>query len=233
MLVECSARVFQRRNNPRYAQIAFITRFWWKWRFISLPFDIFRRFNALFTALCLWNAAHAVSSVETIPDTHKSHSLADFDENEDLFLSHLIYLDVLTLFSLHYACGMQCMRFPASKQAHIHANRNHLPILTKIKRCFSPVWDISTFKRSVHCIMRAECSARVFQRRNKPRYTQIIIICRFCRKLSVISLPFQIFKRFNALFSALCLWNAVHVFSSVEVSPDTRKSQSFADFDEN
>ena len=142
MLVECSARVFQGRNKPRYTQIVIICRFCRKLSVISLPFQIFRCLNALFTALCLWNAVHAVSSVETIPDTHKSHSLADFDENEDLFLFRLIYLDVLTLFSLHYACGMQCTRFPASKQAQIHANHNHLPILSKIKRYFSPVSDI-------------------------------------------------------------------------------------------
>ena len=143
------------------------------------------------------------------------------------------YFDVYTLLPLHYACGMYCARFPLSKQAQTHANRNRLPILTKIKRCFSPVSDISTFKRSIHCIMLVECIARVFQRRNKPRYTQIAIALRFCRKLSVIALPFEIFRRLNAFFTALYVRNVVHAFSSIEVSPDTRKSQSLFDFDEN
>ena len=176
------------------------------------------------------------------------------------------------------------MRFPASKQSQIHTNRIHSPILTKIKRYFSPIWYISTFKRSFHCIMLVECSARGFQRRNKPRYTQIVIICRFWRKLSVASLPFQIFRRLNALFhstlhanrrtrvfqrrnkprhkqiaiicrfwrklsvislpfdifrrlnalfTALCVRNVVHAFSSVGTSSDTLKSLSFANFVEN
>ena len=55
----------------------------------------------------------------------------------------------------------------ASKQAHTHANRNHWSILTKIKRYFSPVPDISTFEHTPHSNMHAERSARVFQRRNK------------------------------------------------------------------
>ena len=73
--------------------------------------------------------------------------------------------------------------------------------------------------------MRAERSARVFRRRNKPRYTQTAIIRRFCRKLRVIALPFQIFRRLNARFTALFVQNVVHAFSVVETSPDTRKLQ--------
>ena len=86
------------------------------------------------------------------------------------------------------------------------------------------------FKRSFQCIMRAERSARVFRRRNKPRYTQIAIIRRFCRKLSDISLPLEILRRLNARFTALFVQNVVHAFSIVETRPETRKSQSFADF---
>ena len=186
------------------------------------PFQIFRRLNALFTALWMQKRG--------------------------------------TLF-------FQCR----SKPRH-PANRNHSSNLSKIKRYSSPVWDISTFNRSLHCIRLVECIARVFQSRNKPIYTQIVIIFRFwrklsviclpfeifrrlnppstalcvryvvhailrvktspdtpqiaitlgfCRKWSVVSLPFEIFRCYNALFTALCLWNAVHAFSSVEVSPGT------------
>ena len=52
-------------------------------------------------------------------------------------------------------------------------------ILTKIKRNFYPVCNISMFKRYFLCIVSAERSARVFQRRNRPRHTQIAIIRRF------------------------------------------------------
>ena len=119
MRAERSARVFQRRNKPRHKQIAIIRRFSPNLFVISLPIEIFRRLNALLTALCVQNVVH------------------------------------------------DC--FAASKQAHTHANRNRSPILSKCMRYFSPDRDISSFKRSFHCIMRAERSARVFQRRNKPR----------------------------------------------------------------
>ena len=60
-----------------------------------------------------------------------------------------------------------------------HANRNHTSILTTIKRYLYPVCDISTFTLSFHSILHAERSAYDFQRRNKPRNTQIAIIRRF------------------------------------------------------
>ena len=58
--------------------------------------------------------------------------------------------------------------------------------------------------------MRAERSARVFRRRNKPTYTQIGIIRRFSSKLSDISLQFEILRRLKALFNALCVQNVAH-----------------------
>ena len=57
--------------------------------------------------------------------------------------------------------------------------------------------------------MRAERSARVIQRRNKPRHTQIAIIRRFCSKLSSISLPFEIYRRLNDPFTAFYMQNVV------------------------
>ena len=53
--------------------------------------------------------------------------------------------------------------------------------------------------------MRAERSARVFRHRNKPRYTQIAIIRRFCRKLSDISLPFRDITTFKRSFHCIIL----------------------------
>ena len=50
----------------------------------------------------------------------------------------------------------------ASKQAHTHANRNRSPIFSKFMRYFSPDRDISSFKRSFNCIMRAERSECLF-----------------------------------------------------------------------
>ena len=110
---------------------------------------------------------------------------------------------------------------------------NHSLIFTKITRYFSPVLDISTFKRPFHSILHAEHSAYVLYRRKAPRGTQIAIIRRFCRKLCVISLPFKIFRRLNANFTPFCMQNVVHTFASVKTNPETRKSLSFVDFDDN
>ena len=73
--------------------------------------------------------------------------------------------------------------------------------------------------------MRAERSARVFRRRNKPRRTQIAIISRFCRKLRDISLPLEIFRRLKPLCIALCMQKPVQALSIDETSPHTRKLQ--------
>ena len=62
---------------------------------------------------------------------------------------------------------------PETRKSHSFAD------FKKIKHYFFPVCDISMFKRSFHGIMRAERSARVFQRRNKPTHTEIAIIRRF------------------------------------------------------
>ena len=150
MLVECSARVFQRRSKPRHTQIAIIRRFWRKLSVISLPFEISRRLNGAFSVSYVLYVVHAVSSGETCPNSRKSQSLDDFDENETLFLSRLGYFYVQTIFSLYVTCKTLYTRIPATKQSQIGTNRIHYPILTKMKIYFSPVWDISTFKRSFY-----------------------------------------------------------------------------------
>ena len=102
---------------------------------------------------------------------------------------------------------------------------NNSSISSKIKSYFSPASDISTFKRSFQCIMRAERSARAVRRRNKHRCTQIAINRRFCRKLSDISFPFMIFRRLNAPFTALCVQNVVHA-----CPPASKQAQMFANY---
>ena len=100
-------------------------------------------------------------------------------------------------------------------------------------RYFSPDLDISTFKRLFHTILRAERSAHVFQRRNKPRNSKIAMIRRFCIKYCVISLPSWILRRLNALLTQFYVQNVPHTVSSAETSPEREKSKSFVDFDEN
>ena len=80
-------------------------------------------------------------------------------------------------------------QFHRRKEQTCAQNATISSILKKTVRYFDIVGDISTFNRLFHTILRAERSAHVFQRRNKPRNSKIAMIRRFCRKLCVISLP--------------------------------------------
>ena len=74
--------------------------------------------------------------------------------------------------------------------------------------------------------MRADRSARDFQRRNKPRHEQIAIIRRFCPNLCVISLPIEIFRRLNALLTALCVQDVVHDYSATSKQAHTHANRN-------
>ena len=128
----------------------------------------------MFTALCVQNVVHAFSSDETSPDT-RNHSpiLTKIKRN-------FYPVCNISMFKRYFLCIMRAERSvrafqPRNRPRHTQIG-NHSPILTKIKRNFYPVCNISMFKRYFLCIMRAERSALVFQRRNKPTHTQITVI---------------------------------------------------------
>jgi hypothetical protein len=97
---------------------------------------------------------------------------------------------------------------------------------------FLPAGDISTFERSSHTILHAECSLRHFQRRNKPDRSQNAIFRRFWRKLIVCCFPLETFRHLNHCFTQFYTPNAAHSAFSFESSPAARKTRSFVDFDE-
>ena len=74
--------------------------------------------------------------------------------------------------------------------------------------------------------MRGERSARVFQRGNKPRHTQIANIRRFCPILFVISPAFEIFLRLNAPFTAFYMQNVVHACSAASNDTHTHANRN-------
>jgi hypothetical protein len=102
----------------------------------------------------------------------------------------------------------------------------------KKDRNFHPDWDISTYKCPHYCILRSEHSARCIKRRNKDNNSQNRIVRRFRRKLTVISIPIEIFRRISAHITASYGQKIVHAVLSVELSPTTRKTRSFVDLDE-
>ena len=110
---------------------------------------------------------------------------------------------------------------PTSKQAEIHANCNNSSILKKIKRYFSRVSDISTFKRSFHSIMLAEREActtfcthssvkGAFKRRNISNAREISLNFLQYRRIIAVCVYLGLFRRrkTRALLSAsIILWN--------------------------
>lgn len=104
---------------------------------------------------------------------------------------------------------------------------------TKTKCYIGPVWNNSTFKGCFHSILHAICGARIFQRQDMHSSSQIGIIPRFSRKLSVISFLYEIFRRLNGRFTPFYTPNVVHATFTVETSTAACKTQSFADLHEN
>ena len=103
-------------------------------------------------------------------------------------------------------------------------------ILTKTVRCFSFIGGISTFKRYFQSILHAECGARRLWLRNKHSSSQIAIISRFWRKLSVISFLLVEFRRLRAILTAFWTPNVVHGVFSFKASTAARNSQPFTRF---
>ena len=175
-----------------------------------------------------------ISSVETNPETRKSQPFVDFVDNKAIFPSRLRYLRRL---NARFLCMIGAERSYAisSVETRPDACKSQLFFDFFSKSCVIslPFETFTTFTRSFHFILHAERWVRVFQRRNKTKHTQIATIRRFCRKLSTISLPFEIFRRLDARFIPFYMQNVVHASFSVEINPESRKSQPFVDFVEN
>ena len=74
--------------------------------------------------------------------------------------------------------------------------------------------------------MLSEPGAGAFRRRKNLRHTQIAIIRRYCGKLSDISRPFEIFRRFKRSFHCIMpAERSTRLSSNVETRPDTRQLQ--------
>ena len=91
-------------------------------------------------------------------------------------------------------------------------------------RAFAPVGDISKFKRYFHCILNAECYARLFHRRNWPSCTQDTTIYSILTKIKRAYAPDGYISTFKRYFIAFYVPNVVHVVVSPETSTAARKS---------
>jgi hypothetical protein len=88
-------------------------------------------------------------------------------------------------------------------------------------------------KRPNYCISRAKHSAHCIKLGNKPDNSQNANIHRFCREMTVITLPIEIFRRLSAQITAFDAQKFVHDVFSLETRPTTRKMRTFVVFVEN
>jgi hypothetical protein len=75
---------------------------------------------------------------------------------------------------LHVKCSAR--HFHRRNKPTFSQNAIFHAILPKIYCNFLYVEDISPFKRSFHSLLHAKCSARHFQRRNKPTFSENAIL---------------------------------------------------------
>ena len=138
------------------------------------------------------------------------------------------------IFSLHYACRTECTRFPLSKKAQTHANRNHSSIYTNL--CVIPL-PIEIF-RGLNALFTAlcvqdvvfDCSLTSKQAQTQANRNHSSILSKFMRNFSP-DRDFSSFKRsFNCIMRAE---RSAWLFCNVETSLHTSKSQSFVDSDNN
>ena len=171
------------------------------------------------------NVLHAFSSCETNSDTRKSQPFVDLSKIKRYYPP---VWDNSTL-KRFFHCIMRAERCTLVFDLRNNPRHTQIKLNTRFfrKLCVIslPFEIFTTFTRSFLSILHAERTARVFQRRYKPRNSQIAMIRRFCRKLSTISLQFVIFPHLNARFTPFNMENVLHAFFNVETNPDTRKSQ--------
>ena len=122
------------------------------------------------------NVVHTFLSVKTNPETRKSLSFIDFDKIVRYFIPVLN----ISTFKRKFHSILHIERSEYVFKRRIKPRNpkiaNHSMIFTIITRYFPPVYDNTTFKRKIHSILHAECSAYVFQPQSKPRDSQIALI---------------------------------------------------------
>ena len=179
------------------------------------------------------NVLHAFSSCETNSDTRKSQPFVDLSKIKRYYPP---VWDNSTL-KRFFHCIMRAERCTLVFDLRNNPRHTQIKLNTRFfrKLCVIslPFEIFTTSSRSFLSILHAERTARVFQRRNKPRHTQFTIIYRFCPKLTVISPRLRFLRRLHARFSPFYMQYVLHACSTVDTSPETRKLQWFDDFVEN
>ena len=207
------------------------TRFSRKLCVISILLEIFRRLNAASIAFYAPNAMHAVFSVETCPTVRKMRPFT-------LFSRKLSVISIL----------LETFRRLNAASIAFHApNAIHASFIVEWS---TPVRKMRPFTRLWRKIIVISLLLKIFRRLNAvsvafyaPNATHAVFsfetyptvrkmrpYTRFWRKLTVISLLLEIFRRLNAISIAFYFPNAMHASFIVASSPAVRKMRPFTRF---
>ena len=172
--------VFSVEPTPTVRKLRPFTPFWRKQSVVSILLEIFRRLNAASIAFYTSNAMHAVFGVERSRQVRKMRTFTRFRR-------------ILSIISL----GLQKFR---------RLNAISVALYTP---------------NATHASFVVERNRRVRKMRPFPR---------LWRKLCVISLLLEIFRRSNAIFMAFCTPNAMHASFVVERNRRVRELRPFTRF---
>ena len=153
--------------SPTVLKMRPYTRFWRKLSVTSLLLDIFRRLNAVSIAFNMPSAMHAVFSVEIIPTVRNIRPYVRFWRKLIVISLLLEIFRRLNAISIaFYTPNAMHAVFSVESSPTVRKMRPFTRFWRQTERYIGPAGDISTFKRSFHRILHAECYARQFQRRN-------------------------------------------------------------------
>jgi hypothetical protein len=151
-------------------------------------------------------------------------NLSNFDENYVISFRIEILRRLNTLSTPFYTPNVFHVDF---SDETIPANGKWQSFKFRRKLCyFFPDSDTTTFKRSLHSILLAECSACRFQHRNRSCKSQNAIF-QISTKTLLFLFLIEILRRLNALSTPFYSPNVVHVDFSIETGAANRKTQSF------
>jgi hypothetical protein len=206
---KCSARHLQRPNKPTFSKNAIfhpiLTKIYCNFLYVGANSTFKRSFHSLLHAKC---SAHHFQrrNKPTFSMNAIIHQILTKNANNFLPDRHISMLKRTNCYILRVeraACRHK--RHDKTQQT---AKYDHSSILTKNDRNFLLVGDIPTFKHSVHSLLHAKCSARHFQRPNKPTFSKNAIFHPILTKIYCNFLYVganSTFKRsFHSLLHAKC-----------------------------
>ena len=218
------------RSRPVRKMPSF-TRYWRELRAISLLFEIFRRLNSIFIAFYTPIATHAVFNVESCPTVRTMRPFTPFWRK---------LCAVSILLEIFRRLNATSTAFHTPNATHAVFSVETIPIVRKM-RPFTPFWrKLSVISILFEIVRRLRATSIAFYTSNAMHASFIVewnrpvrkmrSCTRLWRKLCVITLLLEIFRRLNSISIPFYSPNATHAVFSDETSPTVRKMRPLTRF---